>query len=437
MVLRALGMDQEKCAVPNIDRPTQAVILAGGRGTRLRPLTDTRPKPMVQVSGKPFVEYQIEQLREQGFTRVLLLLGYLPEVVQDYFGNGSRWGIRIDYSVTDIDDDTGRRVKLAQRFFDPYFMLLYCDNYWPMQIGPMWRRFQESGAPAMITAYSNKDGYTQNSVRVEPDGRVSIYDKSCSHPALNGVEISYAILKREVVDMLGDDNCLFETSVYQPLAEQGRLAGFVSDHRYYSVGSHRRLPLTEQFFQRTPTVILDRDGVLNRKPPRACYVRSEDELQWLPGALTALRLLRGNGYRVIVVSNQAGIGRGAMTQSDLDRVHRRMSEEAQAAGGAIDAFYVCPHDWDEGCECRKPKAGMLFQAQRAFQLDLSRTYFLGDDERDAAAARAASCRFMRVSEERPLLECVGALMHNEQRPAMHRCASDPTDPSDPSHRSDN
>jgi D-glycero-D-manno-heptose 1,7-bisphosphate phosphatase len=383
---------------------------------------------MVEVCGKPFVEYQIEQLREQGFQRALFLLGYLPEVVQDYFGDGGRWGMHIDYSVTDVEDDTGRRIKLAERFLDPCFMLLYCDNYWPMQIAPMWRRFQESGAPAMITVYSNKDGYTQNSVRVEANGRVSIYDKTCSHPGLNGVEISYAILKREIVQALGDGNCLFETAVYQPLAAQGELAGFVSDHRYYSVGSHRRLPLTEQFFQRRPTVIVDRDGVLNRKPPRACYVRCAEELEWLPGARAALKLLRQNGFTVVVVSNQAGIGRGAMTQGDLEAVHRRLSEEAQAAGGAIDAFYVCPHDWHEGCACRKPKPGMLFQAQRDLQLDLTRTYFLGDDERDQAAARAAGCPFMRVSEDQPLLECVNALLGNRNRSGGR--ANDPTDPSD-------
>ncbi|HZD40203.1 MAG TPA: sugar phosphate nucleotidyltransferase, partial [Terriglobales bacterium] len=246
------------------DRPTQAVILAGGRGTRLRPLTDMRPKPMVEICGKPFVEYQIEQLRDQGFERILMLLGYLPEVVQDYFGDGRRWGVRIDYSVTGVDDDTGKRVKLAEPLLDPCFMLLYCDNYWPMDFDRVWRFFCQQDVAAMITVYSNRDGYTRNSVRVEANGRVSIYDKSCTLPDLNGVEISYAILHKEVTRLLSGDNPLFETAVYPRLASQGQLAGFVSDHRYYSVGSHRRLPLTENFFARRKTVILDRDGVLNK-----------------------------------------------------------------------------------------------------------------------------------------------------------------------------
>src|SRR5215470_16641417 len=141
----------------SLQRPIQAVILAGGRGTRLRPLTDTRPKPMVEIHGKPFLEYLVEMLREQGFERVLLLLGYLPEVVQDYFGDGGRWGLRIDYSVTPVEDNTGLRLKKAAHLMDECFLLLYCDNYWPMRMAKMWKRFQEAGAPAMLTVYSNKD----------------------------------------------------------------------------------------------------------------------------------------------------------------------------------------------------------------------------------------------------------------------------------------
>lgn len=109
--------------------PTQAVILAGGRGTRMAPLTDTRPKPMIEIHGKPFLEYLIEMLRDRGVNRILLLLGYLPEVVQQYFGDGSRWGIKIEYSVTPIENETGPRLKAAMSQLDPYFLLMYCDNY--------------------------------------------------------------------------------------------------------------------------------------------------------------------------------------------------------------------------------------------------------------------------------------------------------------------
>ena len=395
-------------------RPTQAVILAGGQGTRLRPLTESVPKPMVQVGGKPFLEYQIEQLRDQGFERVVLLLGHLPDVVRDYFGVGRRWDLSIEYSVTAVDDDTGRRIKLAEPLLERHFLLLYCDNYWPMHFAAMWRFFVEKNVAAMITVYRNRDAYTRSSVRVEDDGMVSVYDKLGTASGLNGVEISYAILSKSVIDLLSGENQLFETTVYPELATRRQLAGFVSDHRYYSVGALHRLPLTEEFFRRKKTVILDRDGVLNQKPARAHYVRDWNEFVWLPGALDALRLLHENDYRVIVVSNQAGVARGAMSQTALAELHARMRHSVEAAGGEIAGIYTCPHDWDEGCDCRKPAPGMLFAAQRDFHLDLTRCCFLGDDERDASAAERAGCRFIKVSDARPLLDCVRQLLDNDR-----------------------
>src|ERR1043166_4610284 len=133
----------------SLGRPEQAVILAGGRGERMRPLKDILPEPMIEIHGKPFLEHQILMLRDQGFRRILLLLGYLPDVVRDYFGDGSRWGVRIDYSVTAVEDNPGRRLKLAEPKLEPCFLLLYCDNYWPMQMDRMWRRFVETNAPMM------------------------------------------------------------------------------------------------------------------------------------------------------------------------------------------------------------------------------------------------------------------------------------------------
>jgi D-glycero-D-manno-heptose 1,7-bisphosphate phosphatase len=349
-------------------------------------------------------------LREQGFERVLLLLGYLPEIIQDYFGDGSRWGMRIEYSITPIEDNTGLRLKKAAHLLDDCFLLLYCDNFWPMNMERMWKRFVEAGAPAMLTVYGNKDGYTKDTLRVDADGFVVVFDKQRRSPDLKGVEISYGIFRKELVTSLPEGNISFEETLYPGLAQERKLAAYVTHHHYYSVGSIARLPLTEMFLARRPAIILDRDGVLNRKPPRAEYVRTWQEFEWLPGAKQALRLLKEAGYRVIVVSNQAGVARGAMTEEDLLDIHRRMTREILQEGGRIDAVYYCPHHWDAGCECRKPKPGMLFQAQRDFNLDLSRTPFVGDDERDAQAAEAADCPSIVVSEKTPLLEVVNRLV---------------------------
>jgi histidinol-phosphate phosphatase family protein len=389
--------------------PTQAVILAGGRGTRMRPLTNTRPKAMVEFHGKPFLEYLVEMLRQQGFGRVLLLLGYLPEVIRDHFGDGGRWGVEIDYSVSGPDDLTVSRIKLARDRIERTFLLMYCDNYWPMQMDRMWRRYRALGVPAMVTVYRNRDGYRpgKDSVAVDEHGFVTAFDRERVTPGLSGVEISYAILDESVLELLPPQDELFEHALYPQLAERRQLSAYLTEHRYYSVGSLERLPVTERFLARRPAVILDRDGVLNRRPPRADYVKRPEEFEWLPGSREALGLLKEAGYNVIVVSNQAGVARGVMTPADLDAVHERMCAEA---AGAVDRIYCCPHDWDDGCECRKPAPGMLFQAQRDFDLDLTRTPFIGDDERDRQAADAAGCPAILVSERVPLLEAVRALV---------------------------
>jgi len=358
---------------------------------------------MIVVGGKPFLEHLILLLRSQGFDRFLILLGYLPEVVQEYFGDGRRWGVSIEYSVTAVEDETGRRVKLASPRIDPCFLLMYSDNYWPMQMSKMWPRFEAARVPAMITVYSNKDGYTTNSVQVDTDGYVAVYDKTCQSQNLQGVEISYAIMTRQVLELLPEENVSFEVAVYPKLAQQRQLLAHVTHHRYYSIGSHRRLPLTEAFFQHIPTVLLDRDGVLNKKPPKAEYVKNWSDFEWLPGAKEALKLFKDAGYRVIVVSNQAGIARGAMTEENLTSIHNRMAEEVVQSGGRIDAIYFCPHGWDDNCECRKPKPGMLFQAQREHHLDLTQTPFIGDDERDAEAADAAGCPSFLLSHDESVL----------------------------------
>lgn len=395
----------------DIKRPKQAVILAGGRGTRLRPLTDTVPKPMIRFHGKPFLEYILEQLKEQGFERVLLLLGYLPYTVQDYFKNGKGFGLDIDYSITDIENETGRRIKFAADKLDACFLLMYCDNYWPMRMDLMWDHFSSTKALAQITVYSNKDSYTKNNLLTDAQGMVKCYDKSRMLKGLQGVDIGYAIIRKEVLELIPDKNVNFENVVYPLLVEKRQLSAYMTDHRYYSAGSHDRLHLTDSFLKPKKAVILDRDGVLNKKPPKGEYVRTWHEFEWLSGAKKAISLLKSAGYIVIIVTNQAGIARGMMTESDLHEIHQTIQKET---GKAIDAFYYCPHGWDEGCDCRKPKPGMLFQAQKDFHLDLTRTIFIGDDERDEMAGHAAGCPTILVNDNYPLLSAVKEKIINDK-----------------------
>lgn len=394
---------------------TQAVILAGGRGERLKPLTDTVPKPMICFHGKPFLEYLIENLRDQGIGKVLLLLGYLHEKVEEYFKDGSRFGVKIKYSITDVDNNTGRRMKLAEPFIDDYFLFMYCDNYWPLRLSELLDQYMKMGVDGQLTIYSNKDNYTKDNVIIDQQGLIQKYDKSRTAPNLQGVDIGYAIIRKEVLELIPDKNVNFENVVYPVLVEKRQLSAYVTDHRYYSAGSHDRLHLTDSFLKPKKVVILDRDGVLNKKPPKGEYVRTWHEFEWLSGAKEAISLLKSAGYIVIIVTNQAGIARGMMTESDLVDINNRMKADLFEIGVAVDAIYYCPHGWDDGCECRKPKPGMLFQAHRDFNLDLTRTFFIGDDIRDKQAGDAAGCKTLLVSFDVSLLQLVKEkVLHSSQ-----------------------
>ncbi len=140
---------------------------------------------------------------------------------------------------------------------------------------------------------------------------------------------------------------------------------------------------------RTRHVIVDRDGVLNEEPADGGYVRDPEAFRWVPGALDALARLHAAGVRVSVATNQSGVGRGVLTLADVERVHARMTRDAAAAGGAIDAIFCCPHAPGAGCDCRKPAPGLVTRAIRASGIDARDTLLVGDDHRDLEAGRGA------------------------------------------------
>ena len=176
----------------------QAVILAGGEGIRLRPLTYQVPKPMVLVNNRPFLKYLIEMLKENGISEVVLLLGYLPEKITQYFGDGSSFGVDIKYSIGDVTFKTGTRIKNAERLLDDVFLLMYCDNYWPLNLKRLLEFYTEHKTLASVTVYTNKDGKgeygPENNIYVDNNGYVSKYDKSRKGKNLNGVDIGFFII---------------------------------------------------------------------------------------------------------------------------------------------------------------------------------------------------------------------------------------------------
>ena len=392
----------------------QAVILAGGEGIRLRPLTDGVPKPMVLVNNRPFLEYLIEMLKENGIDEVVLLLGYLPEKITQHFGDGSNFGIGIEYSIGEVSDKTGTRIKNAEPILDDIFLLMYCDNYWPLNLNRLLEFYIEHKTLASTTVYTNKDGKgeygAENNTYVDDDGYVLKYDKSRKSKDLNGVDIGFFIISKRVLGLMPNHNFSFEEEILPLLVDKRQLSGYQTEHRYYYISTLESLKQTERFLQPQKVVFLDRDGVINQKPPDDDYVKNWSEFNFLSGAIEALSLLTQKGYDIYVVTNQRGVARGMMREHDLKAIHDKLKEELEKHDAKIKQIYYCPHGRDNGCECRKPKPGLLFRAASEHNINLTKAIFIGDDECDLQAGNAAGCKTVLVTPEKNLLNIVDSML---------------------------
>jgi histidinol-phosphate phosphatase family protein len=380
-----------------VNKPRQAVILCGGLGERLRPLTDTLPKPLAPINGRPFLAFLIEQLRDQGIERIVLLTGYLGELIRERFTDGSGFGLRIDYSHGPAEWDTGRRLWEARAQLDERFLLLYSDNYVPFSLDKLARHHEEHGKALTLLLQPKKTG----NVRLSADGAIERYDRTRSDAGLDFVEIGYMIVERDaVLDAFPPDPNVSFARVLETLANAGRVGGMVSRDPYHSISDVDRWKLAERYLQPKRILMVDRDGTINERPPRGEYVADWNGFRWVGETVEALTQLARLGFRFIVVSNQAGIGRGVMSAGDVDEINRRMVEELASRGIEVIGVYVCPHHWDDRCACRKPEPGLFFQASRDHLVRLDRTVYVGDDPRDARAAFNAECLSVLVGPER-------------------------------------
>lgn len=377
----------------------QAAILCGGLGTRMRPYTDELPKPMIPVNGRPFLEYLVEQLREQGITRIALLTGYRGRQIEDYFGDGRRFGVTIDYARGPVEWDTGRRIWEARGQLQPQFLLLYSDNFLPFDLGKLEAFHRTRGLPVSLTLNAKAKG----NIRVGADGIVQRYDPSRSGDDLNYVEIGYMLVERDTVLPLFDKPDISFSAILQRLSERAELAGMICGDRYHSISDPERWKLTEQYLRVKRILLIDRDGTINVRPPRGEYLSRWADFQWTPGALDGLQTLAAAGFSFVLISNQAGVARGMITRQQVDEINGKLSAELASRGVMLLKAYICRHHWDDGCSCRKPAPGLFFEASREFLLRLDRTFYIGDDPRDCQAAHNANCPGIFVGDDDDLV----------------------------------
>lgn len=224
----------------------QVAILAGGRGTRLSPLTQSIPKPLVNIHGRPFLEYQIEWLRRCGFNRFLMLVGYLAEAIERHFQDGRRWEVTIAYSCERSPMGTAGALKFAASRLEDQFLLLNGDTYLPINYAQMAARFSTCNGTGLMAVYSNPEGLVPNNVALSADGRVCRYDKTSSS-GLTHVDAGAYGFRKRVLDLIEPKSFRgLEEHVFPRLAREDELVGYPVRERYYDIGTFERLRLAEQ-----------------------------------------------------------------------------------------------------------------------------------------------------------------------------------------------
>jgi NDP-sugar pyrophosphorylase family protein len=230
----------------------QCVILAGGRGERMRPLTDSIPKALIPVGGVPFADHQLNWLAREGVDRVVYCIGYRGELIRDYVGSAARWGVTVDY-VDEGDELRGTagalRLALEEGVLRDGFLVLYGDSYLPIALDPVWRAFAERRMPALMTVLHNEGRWDRSNANVE-DGLVTIYEKSAAdtNVPLEWIDYGLSALGRSVVETRVPPGAMADLAdLYRDLSADRMLAAFEVHERFYEIGSPAGLSDLERY----------------------------------------------------------------------------------------------------------------------------------------------------------------------------------------------
>ena len=405
--------------------------MAGGKGTRIASVRSDVPKPMINICGKPILEHQIDNLKACGLTDIILVIGYLGDKIKEYFGDGSKFGVNIEYFVEDHPLGTaGALFKMPQLTED--FLLLCGDVIIDVDFNRFIAFHKEHQAWASLVAHPNGHPYDSSLLVTEIDAPKTVGgmpedthrvirwmakedERTYYKNRVNaGIElISPELLKETMKNFVPrhpetPDKIDLDRDVLKPNIPSGKIFAYDTPEYIKDMGTPDRFYETEKDIEsgkvharnlknKQKAIFLDRDGTINKM---VGLVTKPEQFELIEGAAEAIKAINKSGYLAIVVTNQPVIARGDCTFEELQTIHDKMETELGKVGAFVDAIYVCPHHTDKGfegerpeykcnCDCRKPKPGLLLQAAKDFNIELSESYMIGDSHRDVEAGENA------------------------------------------------
>lgn len=421
----------------------KAVIMAGGKGTRISSVACDIPKPMIKIEGVPVLEREIECLREQGFTDIIITVSYLGNIIIDYFGDGSGispvtgkpFGVHIEYYFEEEPlGNAGALFKIKDKLTSD-FLLLNADAMFDVDFKRFVAFHQKHGGLVTLFTHPNSHPYDSGLIVANKSGEVEKWlAKEDERPQYyrNRVNAGLHVICPKVLELADiDTNSVgkidtnsksvkvdLDRELLKPLSGTGKMFCYDSPEyvkdmgtpdRYYSVCNDFKEGRVsgKNLKNKQKAIFLDRDGTINKY---VGFLRNIDEFELLNGVAAAIRKINESGYLAIVVTNQPVIARGEVSFEELEEIHNKMETLLGKEGAYLDAIYYCPHHPHKGyegerpelkidCECRKPKPGMLLEAAERFNVDLSQSWMVGDGENDVKAGINAGCKTALLSKE--------------------------------------
>lgn len=415
-----------------------AVIMAGGKGTRIKEINSEVPKPMIPVLGKPILQYQIEALKSQGVTDIILVVGYLGQTIIDYFENGERFGVNITYVEEETPLGTAGALFFIKDKIKDDFLLICGDLIFDIDVDRFYRAHKNNAGLVTIFTHPNSHPYDSGIIIADKSGKVlnwlhkedeRLWYKNrvnaglhfISPELLNGFQqLQKLDLDRDILKPLIEKNGLYIYDSPEYVKDMG------TPDRYFSVieDLQNGKVKAKNLSHKQKAVFLDRDGTINKY---VGFLTDINDFELIEGVAEAVKRINDSGYLAIVVSNQPVIARGEVSFEELEEIHNKMETLFGAEGAYLDAIYFCPHHPHKGyegerpefkieCECRKPKAGMLFKAAEDFNIDLSESWMIGDSETDIECGKNAGCGTANIGNTsnadingKSLLDCVNKI----------------------------